>query len=122
MDTGRETERLARQLQTACRQAGISQRGVERRLEWSNGYLSQLIHGGVDLKLDQLFAVLEVIGKSPAAFFGDLYDLVPRSAEEERAARKFADPVSEESIRAIIDEQLDKRLGGGGKGKGKGKG
>lgn len=51
---------------------GLSQKEVERRLGWGEGYLSQVLTGKVDLKFHHFFAVLEVLRVSPRDFFAEL--------------------------------------------------
>lgn len=80
-----EEQRLAELLRLKILGSGHTQREVERRLHWGKGYISQLLRGSFDLKVKHVYAILEVIGLSPEAFFGELYRLVPAEGGVEAA-------------------------------------
>lgn len=66
----------------------LTQRALERRLGFSKGYLSQVLRGHVDLKLNHLFSLLEALEVGPREFFAKVPDdpvNPPRNAEEEMA-------------------------------------
>jgi transcriptional regulator with XRE-family HTH domain len=66
----------------------LTQRALERQLGFSKGYLSQVLRGHVDLKLDHLFSLLEALEVAPGEFFAAVAEdpaNPPRNAEEEMA-------------------------------------
>ena len=86
MEPGQEAAgRVAEALRAAVKGAGFSLREVDKRMGWSDGYLSQLIRGNVDLKLFQLLGVLGVVGVDAGRFwagqFGVTTDAHPGASE-----------------------------------------
>ena len=64
----------------------ITQRSLERRFGWAQGYLSAVLNRHLDLKLKVLFQVLEGFELSPAEFFATIEE---REAwEESRRSRR----------------------------------
>ena len=50
----------------------LTQRTLERQLSFSKGYLSQVLRGHVDLKINHLLALLEALEVGPRDFFVEL--------------------------------------------------
>ena len=50
----------------------LTQRTLERQLSFSKGYLSQVLRGHVDLKIDHLLALLEALEVEPRDFFAEV--------------------------------------------------
>jgi len=50
----------------------VTQRSLERRFGWTQGYLSAVLGRYLDLKLKVLFQVLEGLELSPAEFFAEI--------------------------------------------------
>lgn len=53
--------------------SGVSNREIERRLRLSNGYLTRLLNGQVELRVAFVLNVCRVIGLPVGAFFKALY-------------------------------------------------
>lgn len=74
----RHTDARVRELLTRLRlrihYAPFTQRELEQRAGFSKGYLSQILHGNIDLKLSHLLAVIDALDLHPAEFFADLFD------------------------------------------------
>src|ERR1700744_161363 len=62
-------EHLAEVLKSVIRSSGLTGREIDRRLGMSGGYTSRLLGGGVELKLSQILAILDVIGLYPSELF-----------------------------------------------------
>ncbi len=60
---------LLLELQQRIRKSGFSQRDLERKRGFSKGYLSQVLKGKIDLKMEDLLALLATLGMSPGDFF-----------------------------------------------------
>lgn len=62
----------------------LTQRALERNLGFSKGYLSQVLRGHVDLKLNHLLSLLEALEVDPGSFFSEFGEEPPatgRAAE-----------------------------------------
>jgi transcriptional regulator with XRE-family HTH domain len=70
--------RLAEALRRRLAQTGVSLSQVDRRLEWAEGTLSELLSGNSELRVKELLAVLRTAGIEERVFFAELYDLEPR--------------------------------------------
>lgn len=68
-----ETRRIAELLRTMLRVLPISNREVERRLNFNVGYLSRLFSGAIELKYEQIVAICRVVGLKPGEFFSLAY-------------------------------------------------
>jgi transcriptional regulator with XRE-family HTH domain len=68
-----EVRRAAKLLETLIQVTGVSQEGLEKRLEASPGYVGRLLAGVVELKLRHILAILRVLEIEPALFFQTLY-------------------------------------------------
>lgn len=73
MEPAAETHRALAYLRDLVEDSDIPRSEIERRLAFSKGYLSQLLTGSIDLKLWQLVAILDTIGKTPTKFFSELF-------------------------------------------------
>jgi transcriptional regulator with XRE-family HTH domain len=63
---------VARLLKRTIAGAGLTQRDVERRLGWGEGYVSQILRGRVGFKFQHCFAILAALGIEPREFFAQL--------------------------------------------------
>ena len=68
-----ETERILGQLRVLIADRGDAHRAIEDHAGFSPGYLSQLLGGHIDLKLEHLFAILAAIEHPPSQLFRSLY-------------------------------------------------
>lgn len=65
---------LLTRLRLRIHYAPSTQREIEERAGFSKGYLSQILHGNIDLKLSHLLAVIDALEVEPADFFAELFD------------------------------------------------
>ena len=68
-----ETQRLVNLVKVSLRILGISNRELARRLEMSPSYVSKLLSGASDLRLDHLVRICKVTGLDPGEFFALAY-------------------------------------------------
>lgn len=73
-------------LKTVLRLLDVTNREVETRMGWCNGYLSRVFAGTLELRLDHILAILEVAGLHPAEFFQLTW---PAPAEPSPAGRQL---------------------------------
>ncbi len=71
-DITREVDRYLTLLRNKMREQGFTQLEVQDALGWGRSYLSQLMTRQKKLRVDQIFAVLNVIDVAPAEFFAEL--------------------------------------------------
>lgn len=69
----KEIERVLSLLRNKIRERGFTQLEVQEQLHWGRSYISQLVTRQKALRLEQILAILHVIGISPTEFFGELY-------------------------------------------------
>ncbi len=69
MDPKRETQRLLKWLRFLIQISERSQQEIEHQSSFSRGYLSQILNGRVELKLQHVLRILETIDVSPAELF-----------------------------------------------------
>jgi transcriptional regulator with XRE-family HTH domain len=72
-----ETERLVNLVKVSLRILGISNRELARRLEMSPSYVSKLLSGASELRLDHLVRICKVTGLDPGEFFALAYPVRP---------------------------------------------
>ena len=58
----------------------FSAREVDRRVGWSENYLSQILRGGVELRVAHVLAILDVLGISPLDFWARVFPGQPEAA------------------------------------------
>ena len=68
-----ETQRLVNLVKVSLRILGVSNRELARRLEMSPSYVSKLLSGASDLRLDHLVRICKVTGLDPGEFFALAY-------------------------------------------------
>ena len=69
----RELDRYLTLLRNRIREQGFTQLEVQEALGWGRTYISQLVTKQKSLRLEQVLAILHVIGIEPDAFFAELY-------------------------------------------------
>jgi len=75
--------RVAQMLKAAVRFTGVSHRKIEREMGLSTGYLSRILSGKVELRIQHVLGVCRAIGLPPSAFFEAAYpsrELEPETA------------------------------------------
>ncbi len=124
-----ETDRLVNLLKVSLKILGITNREVARRLGMSPSYVSKLLSGASELRLDHLIRICRAAGIDPAEFFSLAY---PRNPAGSLASSRLRDllqnvqlqppppPVhasaySEEQLQAMLKATLDKMLGRAGR-------
>ncbi|HEX4962278.1 MAG TPA: helix-turn-helix transcriptional regulator [Thermoanaerobaculia bacterium] len=83
-----ETDRLVNLLKVSLKILGITNREVARRLEMSPSYISKLLSGASELRLDHVIRICRAAGIEPAEFFALAY---PRQPMSSLAASKLRD-------------------------------
>ena len=66
----------------------LRQGEVERRVGWTQGYLSQLLGGHVDLRIHHLETLLGALDTTPGEFFGHLFESPPPPGNGARQPRE----------------------------------
>jgi transcriptional regulator with XRE-family HTH domain len=111
-----ETERLLDVLKAAAKVLGFSLRELERKLGYSTGYLSRLLRGKVEVRMDHVCSIARAMGLEPSEVFQVAF---PRTATppSEAAARvrgalyKFSPPdPMENRSNAEMEQLLEKTL------------
>lgn len=64
-----EVSRVTQMLKAAVRFRGVPHRKIERQMELSTGYLSRILSGKVELRVQHVLGVCQAIGLPPSAFF-----------------------------------------------------
>src|SRR5262249_30255809 len=72
-----ETDRLVNLVKVCLRTLGISNRELARRLEMSPSYVSKLLSGSSELRLDHVVRICKVTGLEPGEFFALAYPVRP---------------------------------------------
>ncbi len=76
--------RILRILQVAIRMLGISNREIERRLDWTPGYMTRILKGNIELKVDHLIDMANAMGLTPREML--LFAFPDRGEEPTEAA------------------------------------
>ncbi|HET9210380.1 MAG TPA: helix-turn-helix transcriptional regulator [Thermoanaerobaculia bacterium] len=121
-----ETERLVNLVKVSLRILGVSNRELARRLGMSPSYVSKLLSGSSELRLDHLVRICKVTGLDPGEFFALAYPA--RTASTAMGARLRAllqgsvppppappAPVktfSEEEVQAMLKAALERLMKG----------
>jgi transcriptional regulator with XRE-family HTH domain len=67
------TLRILERLHFRIRRSRFTQRKIESRIGFSQGYLSQILGGTVEIKYWQLLAILDAMELEPSEFFRELF-------------------------------------------------
>ncbi len=62
-------------LEKKIRQRGYEESDIEESLDWEAGTIRQLLTGEQELKVEQVLAILAVIGVDQKVYFAELYGL-----------------------------------------------
>ncbi len=104
----REIDRLLSLLREKINQRGFTQMEVQDALGWGRSYISQLLTKQKSPRVDQVLAILRVIGLEPKAFFAELYAVSPRAA----TVRRRLPASTSRQLPLIEPERTDLLLGG----------
>lgn len=64
-----QVTRMAQMLKAAVRFTGVSHRQIEREMGLSTGYLSRILSGKVELRMQHVLGICKAIGLPAGAFF-----------------------------------------------------
>ena len=106
-----EIRRLLELFATLIRVAGRSRQSIEQQLGLSSGYLSKILGGTVELRVEHVLMILEAVGLPPGDFFRMAYPpgtLTPEAARlVEKVQATMGQPESlEPAARSAFDEQI----------------
>lgn len=125
-----ETQRLINLLKVSLRILGISNREVARRLEMSPSYVSKLLSGSSELRLDHLIRMCRAAAIDPAEFFSLAYPRGPVGATASMAKLRellqsvapppppasAREPLSDGQLEEVLKATLAKLIGRSGGG------
>lgn len=100
-DSHPDIQRMLTILRSAVRMSQISNREVERRLEWSTGYLSRLLAEDMDLRVEHILDVCRALDFPPGDFFRVVYMKRDVAPDKQSWARTLAEahPLLKQEIR-----------------------
>ncbi len=112
-----EIDRLLSLLRDKISQRGFTQMEVQDALGWGRSYISQLLTKQKSARIDQVLAILRVIGVEPQAFFAELYGPAPGAGQRRRLPAPTSRQLPAEEpmrthqlIRGLVDVLLSKGL------------
>lgn len=113
---GLEVQRLLEVLATVVRVAGRSRQSLERQIGLSSGYLSKILGGTVELRVEHILMIVEAIGLSPGDFFRLAYPPGTLSAEAARLVEQVREALGQKDAPHpgapnAFDEQVKASLG-----------
>lgn len=105
-----ESSRLCEALKSAIDDRGRRYDDVAGELGMTKSNLSSILNGRQYLRADHIFRILDIIGTTPAEFFGARYKL-HRGPERGDDRLVAGTPVSEleATVRRLLSEELDER-------------
>src|SRR4051794_16137771 len=126
-----ETERLLNLLKVSLKILGITNREVARRLEMSPSYVSKLLSGASELRLDHVVRICRAAGIEPSEFFSLAYPrqttgsgslaasklrellqtVMPPQPAPVAAKPAFTEEQIQEMLKATLERMLDRRIG-----------
>jgi transcriptional regulator with XRE-family HTH domain len=121
-NTESEVVRLRELLRHAIRVSNVTNREIERRLGISQGSLSRLLAGGIELKVQHVLDILAILGLHPGTFFEVAYPDPPKDqsslqlihAAMNRRDKALGGPApsqpTQEQIEAMVSKALRKLL------------
>ncbi|MEA2599744.1 MAG: Cro/C1-type DNA-binding domain [Acidobacteriota bacterium] len=123
-----ETDRLINLLKVCLKILGITNREVARRLEMSPSYISKLLSGASELRLDHVIRICHAAGVEPSEFFSLAYPRQTTGSGSLAASRlrdllqtvqpppppakpTFTEEQIQEMLKATLERMLDRRTG-----------
>ena len=118
-----ETERLVSLVKVSLRILNISNRELARRLEMSPSYVSKLLSGASELRLDHLVRICKATGLAPGEFFALAYPVRPKptaTGDRLRALLQGSVPPApapakvfhEDEVQAMLQAALERLMKG----------
>jgi transcriptional regulator with XRE-family HTH domain len=103
-DISAEVGRVIAALRTAIRLGRISHRQIERELHMSRGYLTRILAGQVQLRVNHVLGVCRVIGLPPGSFFTALFPAGPAAPPHDpvRLIQEFRDSLDQ--LKALLEK------------------
>lgn len=119
MANSAEVLRIGKLLESLIAFKKVTVRQVERQLEVSNGTLSRILNGKIELKLRHILDILDIIGIPPEVFFKIAYQIKDIDDETSDEAlshlRQIAQPqpapatgFGRDQVEAVVHEVLRK--------------
>ena|SRR6185295_3464200 len=126
-----ETQRLLNLLKVCLKILGITNREIARRLEMSPSYVSKLLSGASELRLDHVIRICRAADLEPAEFFALAYPrqttgrgtlaasklrellqtVIPAAPSAAPAKPSYTEDEVQEMLRATLERMLDRRTG-----------
>lgn len=100
----KEVDRILTLLRNKIRERDFTQLDVQGKLEWGRSYISQLLTKQKSLRVEQVLAILDVIGIDPGEFFAELYRWTPAEGAPASVASSVLSPVREEELMGRIEQ------------------
>ncbi len=99
----KDVVRVTQMLKAAVRFTGVTHRKIESEMRLSTGYLSRILSGKVELRIQHVLRVCRAIGLPPSAFFEAAYpsrELDPETARLVAALQELLPAEEEDAPRA----------------------
>lgn len=99
---------VRRALAKAIDASGCSRREIDRRVGWTENYLSQMLRNAADLKLVHVAAVLRILGIEAADFYGTLFKPAEEAPSDASILKTLTETMKrhEQQLKAM-QKQLD---------------
>jgi transcriptional regulator with XRE-family HTH domain len=107
---GKDSAQLIEGLAATLRASKIRRVEIERKLEWSAGYVSRLLKGTIEMRLSHLFAILRAIEVPPSEFFRYVFPVGTGFAPRDRRTGAPTAPVDLERRLVARGNELDERI------------
>jgi transcriptional regulator with XRE-family HTH domain len=126
-----ETQRLLNLLKVSLKILGITNREIARRMGMSPSYISKLLSGASELRLDHVVRICQAAGLEPAEFFSLAYPrqttgsgsiaasklrellqtVMPPAPAPAAAKPVYTEEQIQEMLKATLERMLDRRIG-----------
>ncbi len=93
-------DRIRRELRILVRNSDLTQRRLEEKNQFAQGYLSQVLQGNITLTMRHVIGILSALGIEPAGFFAHMFADAP--------ATDPMTPYATEARLAEIRERLER--------------
>lgn len=103
----KDSAQLIEGLTATLRASKIRRAEIERKLDWSAGYVSRLLKGTIEMRLSHLFAILRAIEVPPSEFFRYVFPLGSGFPQRDSRPAGTLDPARRPLARG---DELDERI------------